>query len=63
MKQHLNSLPLTLSLLGIACVLHFIGSEYYFFGAAPTGFSIGTLGLIIAMMGVLLSGYLALKEE
>jgi len=54
---------ITLSLLGIAFVLHFSAAPYYFIGSPPTGLSTGTLGLIICVLGVLLAGVAAAKKE
>ena len=53
----------TLSLLGIAFVLHFSAAPYYFIGSPPTGFSTGTLGLVLCVVGVLLAGVAAAKKE
>ncbi len=57
MNNRQSSLPITISLLGIAFMLHFLGTQYYFFGSPPTGFSTGTLGLIIASFGIIMSYY------
>ncbi|AEH59970.1 hypothetical protein Mzhil_0089 [Methanosalsum zhilinae DSM 4017] len=49
------AVPITVSLLGIAFILHFMAEPYYFTGSPPTGFSTGTLGILIVVIGVLLS--------
>lgn len=63
MANNLSTLPLTISLLGIAFVLHFSAAPYYFAGSAPTGFGTGTLGLILCVIGVLLAGVAAARKE
>jgi hypothetical protein len=55
--------PITISLLGIAFVLHFSAAPYYFIGSPPTGFSTGTLGLVLCVVGVLLAGVAAARKE
>jgi len=63
MTNDIGPLSLTISLLGIAFVLHFAAAPYYFIGSPPTGFSTGTLGLIFCVFGVLLAGFAAAKKE
>ncbi|WP_292364385.1 MULTISPECIES: hypothetical protein [unclassified Methanoculleus] len=63
MANNTGTLALTISLLGIAFVLHFSAAGYYFIGSAPTGLSTGTLGLILCVLGVLLAGFAAAKKE
>lgn len=55
MKEKNSTLALTICLLGIALILQFQATNYYFWGAPPTGFSLGTLGLIIVIIGVIIS--------
>lgn len=62
MQNDTGTLAITISLLGIALVLHFSAAPYYFIGSAPTGFSTGTLGLIICILGVFLAGFGAAKN-
>lgn len=57
MAETINTLAITISLMGIAFTLHFSATKYYFFGQDPTGFSMGTLGLIFTLLAVLLSAY------
>lgn len=63
MANDIGTLAVTISLLGIAFVLHFSTAPYYFIGSPPTGFSTGTLGLILCVLGVLLAGFAAAKRE
>ncbi|PKL62680.1 MAG: hypothetical protein CVV31_04855 [Methanomicrobiales archaeon HGW-Methanomicrobiales-2] len=63
MANDTGTLAITVSLLGIAFVLHFSAAGYYFFGSPPTGFSTGTLGLIFCVFGVLLAGFAAARKE
>ncbi|WP_067078464.1 hypothetical protein [Methanoculleus horonobensis] len=63
MGNDTGTLAITISLLGIAFVLHFSAAPYYFIGSAPTGFGTGTLGLMICVLGVLLGGFAAAKRE
>ncbi len=63
MATNTSPLSLTISLLGIAFVLHFSAAPYYFIGSPPTGFSTGTLGLILCVLGVLLAGFAAARKE
>ena len=63
MATNTGPLAITLSLLGIAFVLHFSAAPYYFIGPAPTGLSTGTLGLILCVFGVLLAGFAAARKE
>lgn len=63
MANDTGTLAITISLLGIALVLHFSAAPYYFTGSAPTGFGTGTLGLILCIIGVLLAGVAAAKKE
>lgn len=55
MKEKNSTLALTICLLGIALILQFQATNYYFWGSPPTGFSLGTLGLIIVLIGVIIS--------
>ncbi len=63
MTDETGTVAITLSLLGIAFVLHFSAAPYYFIGSAPTGFSNGTLGLIFCVLGVGLAGFAAARKE
>ncbi|MDN5339031.1 MAG: hypothetical protein PWQ30_140 [Euryarchaeota archaeon] len=63
MGNDTGTLAITISLVGIAFVLHFSAAPYYFIGSAPTGFSTGTLGLIFCVLGILLAGFAAAKKE
>ena len=63
MANDTGTLAITISLLGIAFVLHFSAAPYYFIGSAPTGFGTGTLGLILCVIGVLLAGVAAARKE
>ncbi|MBD3173477.1 hypothetical protein GF326_13535 [Candidatus Bathyarchaeota archaeon] len=58
-----NTLAITLSLLGIAFLLQFQATKYYLWGTEPTGFSLGTLGLIITLSGVIVSIFNMVNEE
>lgn len=62
MTDETGTLAITISLLGIAFVLHFAAAPYYFIGSAPTGFGTGTLGLILCVLGVLLAGFAAARR-
>ncbi len=53
----------TISLPGIVFVLHFLATPCYFIGSPPTGFGIGTLGLILCVLEVLLASVAAAKKE
>lgn len=63
MANDIGTLAITMSLLGIAFVIHFSAAGYYFIGSSPTGFSTGTLGLILCVLGVLLASVAAAKKE
>ena len=62
MTENINVLTITISLMGIASMLHFSATKYYFFGQDPTGFSMGTLGLIFTLLAVLLSAYTVIRK-
>ncbi|PKL57193.1 MAG: hypothetical protein CVV35_01100 [Methanomicrobiales archaeon HGW-Methanomicrobiales-6] len=63
MANDTGTLAITISLLGIAFVLHFSAAPCYFIGSAPTGFGTGTLGLLICVLGVILAGLAAARGE
>ncbi len=62
-NSSIGTVAITLSLLGIAFLIHFSTAAYYFIGSPPTGFSTGTLGLVICTIAVLLAGFAAVQKE
>lgn len=62
-NSSIGTVAITLSLLGIAFLIHFSTAAYYFVGNPPTGFSTGTLGLAICILAVLLAGFAATQKE
>ncbi|WP_231476748.1 hypothetical protein [Methanoculleus sp. MH98A] len=60
--QH-HPLSFTISLPGIALVLHFPAAPCSFIRSPPTGFSTGTPALLPCVPGVLLAGVAAAKTE
>jgi len=63
MTNETGTVVVTLSLLGIAFVLHFPAAPYYFTGSPPSGLSNGSLGLIFCVLGVVLTGFVAARKE
>ncbi|MDN7024561.1 hypothetical protein FGU65_06620 [Methanoculleus sp. FWC-SCC1] len=59
----IGTVAITTSLLGIAFLIHFSTVPYYFTGSPPTGFSTGTIGLVICTLAVLLAGVAAVQKE
>lgn len=55
MQSKNDVLAITLSLLGLGFIQLFQATKYYFWGSPPTGFSLGTLGVIICLAGVIVS--------
>ncbi|WP_292364393.1 MULTISPECIES: hypothetical protein [unclassified Methanoculleus] len=62
MATNTGPLAITISLLGIAFVLHFSTAPCSFIGSAPTGLSTDSPGLILCVIAVLLAGVAAAKQ-
>lgn len=63
MAYGIGTLAVVMYLLGIAFVMHFSATGFYFSGSDPTGFSTGTVGLFICAAAVVLTGYAAARNE
>lgn len=63
MEYSIGRLAVTMYLLGIVFLMHFSATRFYFIGSDPTGFSTGTIGLVICAAAVVLTGVAAFTRR